>query len=380
METDLNGHFALSHPLRAQEGGRILGMLTVARDTSGFSDPERELFTYLSQQAGVSIENVDLHETVQRQAVTDELTGLFNHRRFQEVIFQEVERAKRFGDDVGLIMLDIDNFKRVNDTYGHMQGDLVLREVARVLRESSREIDEPARYGGEEMAVALPGTDLDGAYNFAERVRHAIESLELPLIDGDGTLRVTASFGAAAVERRERGGGQGRPRGRGRRGALSRQALREEPHRSSGVGFNGEMGLLDDAIREHLELKRRRGADAEEVTRQEQEALGAPQRAEFAGAAPAATAEPEAVEDAPAPDPEPVTEREPEPDIPLDQATVEYTPPPPDEPEEREEPPTPPQEGDEDVLEETPDFLQETPEHDRLWFEQKPPRDFDLDR
>ena len=115
-------------------------------------------------------------------------------------MFQEVERAKRFGNEMGLIMLDIDNFKRVNDTYGHMQGDLVLREVARVLRESSREIDEPARYGGEEMAVALPGTDLDGAFNFAERVRHAIESLELPLIEGGGTLRVTASFGAAACQ------------------------------------------------------------------------------------------------------------------------------------------------------------------------------------
>jgi hypothetical protein len=152
------------------------------------------------------------------------------------------------------------------------------------------------------------------------------------------------------------------------------------------------MGLLDDAIREHLELKRRRGADAEEVTRQEQEALGAPQRAEFAAAAPAATAEPAPVEDAPAPAPEPElgpepvpeAEAEPEPeperDIPLDQATVEYTPPPLEEAEELEEPPAPPQDGEEDVLEETPDFLQETPEHDRLWFEQKPPRDFDLDR
>jgi diguanylate cyclase (GGDEF)-like protein len=147
----------------------------------------------------VSVENVDLHETVQRQAVTDELTGLFNHRRFQEVMTAEVERARRYGHELGLIMLDIDNFKQVNDTYGHLQGDLVLREVAHVLRQSSREIDEPARYGGEEMAVALPQTDLEGAYQFAERVRRRIEALELPLPDGDGVLRVTASFGAASL-------------------------------------------------------------------------------------------------------------------------------------------------------------------------------------
>jgi diguanylate cyclase (GGDEF)-like protein len=199
VETEVGDVYALSHPLRAQEGGRILGMLSVARAGEKFSEGERELFAYLAGQAGVSIENADLHDTVKRQAVTDELTGLFNHRRFQEVIANEVERTKRGGPGMGLIMLDLDNFKRVNDTYGHMQGDLVLREVARVLRESSREIDEPARYGGEEMAVALPATDLEGAYRFAERVRRSIESLELPLIDGDGSLRVTASFGAAAL-------------------------------------------------------------------------------------------------------------------------------------------------------------------------------------
>ncbi len=134
------------------------------------------------------------------------------------------------------------------------------------------------------------------------------------------------------------------------------------------------MGLLDDAIREHLELKRRRGADAEEVTRQEKEALGAPQRAEFADAAPAAADEAPAAEPEPEPEPAPEPEPEPEPDRPLDQATVEYTPEP--EPEPQDAPPA----ESEDVLEETPDFLQETPEHDRLWFEQKPPRDFDLDR
>jgi len=199
-EISLGGTSALAAPLSATEGGdRVLAIVSVARGDRNFSHAERELFSYLTSQAAVSVENVDLHETVQRQAVTDELTGLFNHRRFQEVMDAEVERARRYDQEMGLIMLDIDNFKRVNDTYGHMQGDEVLRAVARVLRQSAREIDEPARYGGEEMAVALPQTDLDGAYNFAERVRKRIEELELPLLDGDGFLQVTASFGAASL-------------------------------------------------------------------------------------------------------------------------------------------------------------------------------------
>jgi diguanylate cyclase (GGDEF)-like protein len=199
-EIQIGGASAMAAPLSATEAGdRVLAIVSVARGDRPFAPSERELFAYLTSQAAVSVENVDLHETVQRQAVTDELTGLFNHRRFQEVMSAEVERARRYDAEMGLIMLDIDNFKRVNDTYGHMQGDMVLREVARVLRASAREIDEPARYGGEEMAVALPQTDLEGAYQFAERVRRRIESLELPLLDGDGILRVTASFGAASL-------------------------------------------------------------------------------------------------------------------------------------------------------------------------------------
>jgi diguanylate cyclase (GGDEF)-like protein len=199
-ETHVGRSTAIAHPLHAgEETGPVLGVICVARAEQPFTAVERDLFAYLATQGAVSIENVDLHETVSRQAVTDELTGLFNHRRFQEVMSIEVERTRRFGHDLGLIMLDIDNFKRVNDTYGHRQGDLVLREVARVLRESSREIDEPARYGGEEMAIALPQTDLDGAYLFAERVRRRIEELEVPIVDGEGFLQVTASLGAAAV-------------------------------------------------------------------------------------------------------------------------------------------------------------------------------------
>ena len=199
-EIQLAGASALAAPLGAtEEGDRVVGIVSVARGDRPFTPGERELFAYLTNQASVSVENVDLHETVTRQAVTDELTGLFNHRRFQEVMAAEVERARRYGHELGLIMLDIDNFKEVNDSFGHLQGDMVLREVARVLRQSSRDVDEPARYGGEEMAVALPQTDLEGAYQFAERVRRRIEALELPLPDGQGVLKVTASFGAASL-------------------------------------------------------------------------------------------------------------------------------------------------------------------------------------
>jgi diguanylate cyclase (GGDEF)-like protein len=194
------GAHALAYPLHGVNGTEsVLGVVSVARRGSAFTDSDREVFGYLAAQAAVSIENVGLHETVQRQAVTDELTGLYNHRRFQEAMEDEVERAKRFGQPLGLVMLDIDDFKMVNDSHGHQQGDIVLREVARILRESSRDIDAPARYGGEELAIVLPQTDIEGTHNLAERVRHGIEDLRIPLLNGQGTLQVTASLGVASL-------------------------------------------------------------------------------------------------------------------------------------------------------------------------------------
>jgi diguanylate cyclase (GGDEF)-like protein len=199
-EADVDGGWAIAHPLNGSDTrDGVVGLVSVGRSGRAFTAGERDLFHYLATQAGVSMENVGLHETVARESVTDELTGLFNRRRFDEVLDTEVERAKRFGQSMALVLLDIDDFKLVNDTNGHQQGDVVLREVARVLRESVREIDEPARYGGEELAVVLPGTDLHGAYLLAERVRQGVEALRLPLMVADGEIRVTASLGVAAL-------------------------------------------------------------------------------------------------------------------------------------------------------------------------------------
>jgi diguanylate cyclase (GGDEF)-like protein len=191
---------ALASPVRRLgEKPENVGVMTVAREGEEFTAGERDVFRYLVGQVASSIENIALHELVSRQAVTDELTGLSNQRRFRELMAKEDERAHRFGHDLSLLLLDIDDFKRVNDTHGHLKGDEVLRLVGRVLDEESRGIDEPARYGGEEFAVALPETGLAGAVEVAERIRSRIESQRVPGVDGADLLRVTVSIGAASI-------------------------------------------------------------------------------------------------------------------------------------------------------------------------------------
>lgn len=177
---------------------RAHGLITVARRGRSFSDDDRGVLRSLAAEAALALENIELHFQVRRQAVTDELTGLANHGRFQELLNSEIEQVRRYHHPIGLIMLDIDDFKAVNDTYGHPQGDAVLRQVARVLRENSRDVDSPARYGGEELSLILPHTDLEGAHAIAERIRTSVEGLRVPSTDGGGVLRVTASVGVTA--------------------------------------------------------------------------------------------------------------------------------------------------------------------------------------
>jgi diguanylate cyclase (GGDEF)-like protein len=196
-EAEQDGVFIAAAPM-GEPGGYPRGVLTVGRRAQEFSTPDRDLLRSLAWQATLALENVELHQEVQRQAVTDKLTGLANHGRFQEVLGSEMEQVRRYHYPVGLIMLDIDNFKQINDTYGHPQGDQVLQNVARVLRDNSREADWAARYGGEEMALILPHTDLEGSYAIAERVRTSIAALRIPLLDGHGLIQVTASIGVTA--------------------------------------------------------------------------------------------------------------------------------------------------------------------------------------
>jgi diguanylate cyclase (GGDEF)-like protein len=194
------GFHALSIGLRSLvDGPEYLGAISIARHGNAFTGEEEDLLEYLAGQAVVSIENASLHETVERQAVTDELTGLANVRAFTSILDREIERRRRFDHPVGLVMIDLDDFKRVNDTYGHQQGDEVLAHVAWVLRDVSRDLDTVARYGGEELAVVLPQTDGSGAAQLAERMRRAIESLRIPRVGVSGTIEVTASFGVASV-------------------------------------------------------------------------------------------------------------------------------------------------------------------------------------
>ena len=190
-----DGERALAIPLGLD--GRESGVLYLSPKEADFSDDARELAHWLGSQASIALENARLHRLVERQANTDGLTELPNRRHFEEALEAEISRAERFGGSLALILADLDDFKQVNDRYGHQTGDDVLQTFADILRATVREIDLPARYGGEEFAVLLPQTDLEGAHQLAERLRRALAARPMSTHPG-GLVAVTSSFGVAA--------------------------------------------------------------------------------------------------------------------------------------------------------------------------------------
>jgi diguanylate cyclase (GGDEF)-like protein len=169
--------------------------LFLAPPSGGFSPKVREAARWFVEQASIALENATLHHLVQQQAVTDELTGLTNRRGFMAALARETSRAERFHTPLVFMLADIDDFKKVNDRYGHHVGDAVLVEFARILSSAVRDIDVTVRLGGEEFGVLLPDTGIRGGLELAERLRAAVGSTS---VHSEGVeVRVTASFGVA---------------------------------------------------------------------------------------------------------------------------------------------------------------------------------------
>jgi diguanylate cyclase (GGDEF)-like protein len=191
--------FALAQPLTrtgAARGRR--GSMTIARTGAPFDGAQREMLRYLAGQAAVSLENIELHELVSEDAITDAVTGLPDRRRLRDLLEDEVERAERYGHELSLLLLGVDD---IGERNGSSDADEVLREVARIVDESTRGLGRPGRWGTDELAVVLPETGVDGALELAERIRHAIEEARIPLADGPRSERVTASLGVGALAR-----------------------------------------------------------------------------------------------------------------------------------------------------------------------------------
>lgn len=180
-----NSYMAL--PLKIQDNQ--IGYLLAG----GIKEEDKEKFNILAQQFLIGAKRAFLYHRVQELTITDSLTGVFNRRYFLEKLDQEIKRSDKFKYRFSFLMVDVDYFKGFNDHYGHLVGDAVLREIAKTLKESIRQIDFMGRYGGEELSIVLVETDKGQAQYAAERIRQAVEYRRLAVYDE--VLQVTVSIG-----------------------------------------------------------------------------------------------------------------------------------------------------------------------------------------
>lgn len=191
----------LAVPIYFQEVS--FGVLVLSHaETNAFSRRDAEMLQILAAQTAVGLANVERFHRTEERTLVDELTGLYNYRYFDGAIVGLCGQADRSGVPLSLLVVDLDHFKQVNDSYGHPAGNEVLRSVAQLLRQQVREQDLVCRYGGEEFTIILPGATLETAAQIAERLRRTVEQTSIPLPPAGNTtilpLRVTVSIGAAS--------------------------------------------------------------------------------------------------------------------------------------------------------------------------------------
>ena len=169
---------------------QVFGAMLVFSPREEVTDKELNFLSLFANQVEMAITIANLFETIKKEAVTDALTELYNRRYFNDAIQKELDRAQRLKQPFSIISLDLDYLKKINDTHGHSFGDTAIKTIADVLKKNARSIDIPARLGGEEFSILLPGIDANGALIAAERIRAAIEAAEIPVIN-----HITASIG-----------------------------------------------------------------------------------------------------------------------------------------------------------------------------------------
>jgi diguanylate cyclase (GGDEF)-like protein len=183
----------LGIPLRVKDS--VTGALLLTRKGKEFSPNDVRVLRILCNQAAIAIENARVYERLEQLAATDSLTALFNRRYFRQALTREASRAERHGGSIALMMLDIDRFKQLNDTYGHTVGDVVLKKVAALLSKAVRKGDVLARYGGEEFVILLSEATYRATTEIAERIRKSVAASSVH--PAGPRRRVTVSIGWA---------------------------------------------------------------------------------------------------------------------------------------------------------------------------------------